>query len=87
MTKPDHSTRVAKTHPAIVHGKKLTPEEYFAGKTPNSGKLRKNGTPVPGQTPEADAARAIERANEAAELDDDGTADGMGDDTVSAFQS
>lgn len=51
------------------HGKpKLTTEEFLAGKTPNSGKLKKDGTPVPGQTPEADAKRAAERAMEAAEV-------------------
>lgn len=45
---------------------KLTPEDHAAGKTPNSGKLKKDGTPVPGQSPEADAVRAAERAAEAA---------------------
>lgn len=45
---------------------KLSPEDHAAGRTPNSGKLKKDGTPVPGQTPEKDAERAAERAGEAA---------------------
>jgi len=45
--------------------KGMTEEErraaHESGKTPNSGKMRPDGTPVPGQTPEADARRAEER--------------------------
>lgn len=60
MAKPDKAT-----HSKPVHHV-LTAEEYYAGKTPNSGKLTKHGKPVPGQTPEADARRAAERALEQA---------------------
>lgn len=57
----------AMNHPD--HPKKhvpLTPEEFAAGKTPNSGKLKKDGSPVPGQDAAHDAERAAERAAEAA---------------------
>jgi len=48
---------------------KLTAEELAAGKTPNSGKVTPKGKPVPGQTPEADARRAVERAADKADED------------------
>lgn len=65
MTKPLEPGSQGHAH---SHGPKtkLTPEEFAAGKTPNSGKLHKDGSPVPGQSPEADAVRAAERAAEKA---------------------
>lgn len=58
-------------HEGHEHNKHhLTDEEKAAGKTPNSGKLHKDGTPVPGQTPEKDAERALERAAEQSEGED-----------------
>lgn len=63
--KKDHTMKPDQPHKPPSHTK-LTPEDFLAGKTPNSGKLKKDGTPVPGQTPEADAKRAAERAAEAA---------------------